>query len=114
MTQETPYAGVFVKKADPMVLKDLDAEGKLYDAPKFEHEISPLLALRYSADLLCKRVLVHQDDRCERGPDPQQQYHQLDSGKHRKRTFWRLAGECSGLGNQPEPLLGNSAEHLGV
>ena len=38
LTKETPYAGVFVKKADPMVLKDLDAEGKLYDAPKFEHE----------------------------------------------------------------------------
>ena len=37
MTAETPYAGVFVKKADPMVLKDLDAKGLLYDAPKFEH-----------------------------------------------------------------------------
>ena len=38
MTKETPYAGVFVKKADPMVLTDLDKEGKLFDAPKFEHE----------------------------------------------------------------------------
>ncbi len=38
LTQETPYAGVFVKKADPLVLKDLDSEGKLFDAPKFEHE----------------------------------------------------------------------------
>jgi len=38
LTGETPYAGVFVKKADPMVLRDLDAEGKLFDAPKFEHE----------------------------------------------------------------------------
>ena len=38
MTQETPYAGLFVKKADPEVLKDLDSEGKLFDAPKFEHE----------------------------------------------------------------------------
>lgn len=38
MTKETPYAGVFVKKADPMILKDLDKEGKLFDAPKFEHE----------------------------------------------------------------------------
>ena len=37
MTAETPYADVFVKKADPMVLKDLDAKGLLYDAPKFEH-----------------------------------------------------------------------------
>ena len=38
MTAETPYAGIFVKKADPMVLQDLDKEGKLFDAPKFEHD----------------------------------------------------------------------------
>lgn len=38
MTPETPYAGVFVKKADPMVLSDLDKEGKLFDAPNFEHD----------------------------------------------------------------------------
>ena len=38
MAKETPYAGVFVKKADPLVLVDLDKEGKLFDAPKFEHD----------------------------------------------------------------------------
>ncbi len=38
LTEETPYAGVFVKKADPMVLVDLDKEQKLFAAPKFEHE----------------------------------------------------------------------------
>ena len=38
LTKETPYAGLFVKKADPLVLKDLEAEGKLFDAPKFEHD----------------------------------------------------------------------------
>ena len=38
LTKETPYAGVFVKKADPKVLTDLDKEGKLFDAPKFEHD----------------------------------------------------------------------------
>ena len=38
LTKETPYAGVFVKKADPMVLTDLDKEGKLFNAPKFEHD----------------------------------------------------------------------------
>ena len=37
MTKETPYEGVFCKKADPMVLKDLEAKGLLFDAPKFEH-----------------------------------------------------------------------------
>ncbi len=38
MTKETDYAGVFVKKADPMILTDLDKEGKLFAAPKFEHD----------------------------------------------------------------------------
>ena len=38
MTAETPYGGIFVKKADPQVIKDLDSEGKLFDAPKFEHD----------------------------------------------------------------------------
>ena len=37
MTKETNYEGVFVKKADPMVLKDLEAAGLLFSAPKFEH-----------------------------------------------------------------------------
>ncbi len=38
MTPDTPYGGLFVKKADPVILKDLEQEGKLFDAPKFEHE----------------------------------------------------------------------------
>ena len=37
MSEETPFAGLFVKKADPEVLKDLESRGLLYDAPKFEH-----------------------------------------------------------------------------
>ena len=38
LTEETPFAGLFVKDADPKVLVDLDSRGQLYDAPKFEHE----------------------------------------------------------------------------
>ena len=38
MTDNTAYGGVFVKKADPMILTDLEKEGKLFDAPKFEHD----------------------------------------------------------------------------
>ncbi|MBQ7070704.1 MAG: isoleucine--tRNA ligase, partial [Ruminococcus sp.] len=38
MTEETPFAGLFVKDADPEVLKDLDKSGKLFSAPKFEHD----------------------------------------------------------------------------
>ena len=38
LTAETPYAGTFVKKADPLVLVDLEKAGLLFDAPKFEHD----------------------------------------------------------------------------
>lgn len=38
LTDETSYGGIFVKKADPLILKDLDSQGKLFDAPKFEHD----------------------------------------------------------------------------
>lgn len=37
MTDDTPFGGVFVKKADPLVLDDLHRRGLLFDAPKFEH-----------------------------------------------------------------------------
>ena len=38
MTEETAYAGKFVKDADKDILVDLDKEGKLFDAPRFEHD----------------------------------------------------------------------------
>nr|MBP3598648.1 isoleucine--tRNA ligase [Eubacterium sp.] len=38
LTEETDYAGTFVKDADPLILKDLDAKGLLFSAPKFEHD----------------------------------------------------------------------------
>lgn len=38
MKPETPFSGLFVKDADPEVLKDLDRRGLLFDAPKFEHD----------------------------------------------------------------------------
>lgn len=37
MTGETPWAGTFVKKADPLVLKELAEKGLLFSAPSFEH-----------------------------------------------------------------------------
>ena len=38
MTPETPFAGLFVKDADPKVLVDLEGRGLLFDAPKYEHD----------------------------------------------------------------------------
>ena len=37
MTADTPFAGTFVKDADPLVLKDLESRGLLFSAPSFEH-----------------------------------------------------------------------------
>ena len=38
MSDVTPYAGKFVKEADPIILTDLDKAGLLFSAPKFEHD----------------------------------------------------------------------------
>ena len=37
MTEDTDWPGTFVKEADPLILDDLKAAGKLFKAPKFEH-----------------------------------------------------------------------------
>ena len=37
MTEETDWPGVFVKDADPLILDDLDKNGKLFKAPEFTH-----------------------------------------------------------------------------
>ena len=37
MAESTPFAGLFVKKADPVILKDLEERGLLFEAPNFEH-----------------------------------------------------------------------------
>ena len=37
MTSETPWAGTFCKKADPLILKELEEKGLLFSAPNFEH-----------------------------------------------------------------------------
>ena len=37
MTEDTDWPGTFVKDADPLILDDLKATGKLFKAPKFEH-----------------------------------------------------------------------------
>ena len=38
LTEETPFAGLFCKKADKEVLVNLETRGQLFDAPNFEHE----------------------------------------------------------------------------
>jgi len=37
MTEETDWPGVFVKDADPLIIDDLEKNGKLFKAPEFTH-----------------------------------------------------------------------------
>ena len=37
MTEPTPWAGTFVKQADPLILQDLEDRQLLFSAPKFTH-----------------------------------------------------------------------------
>ncbi len=38
MSPETPWAGTFIKKADPIILQELEMNGQLVAAPAFEHD----------------------------------------------------------------------------
>ena len=38
MSAETPWAGTFIKKADPIILSELEEKGLLVAAPAFEHD----------------------------------------------------------------------------
>ena len=54
MAPETPFAGKFVKDADPLVLKDLEERGLLFAAPAFEHSYPDVYKRQPSA--LCVKV----------------------------------------------------------
>ena len=49
LTEETPFAGLFVKKADPEVLKNLEVRDQLFAAPKFEHDYPHCWYIRETA-----------------------------------------------------------------
>ena len=72
MTEETDYAGTFVKRCRPADSQRLDAKGLLFDAPKFEHDYpfcwrcdTPLIYYARESWFI-KMTAV------ERGYDPQQ------------------------------------------
>ena len=54
-----PYAGRWVKDADPDLIEDLRARGRLLRAETLAARLPALLALRHAAALLRQAVLVH-------------------------------------------------------
>ena len=94
MTKETPWAGVFCKKADPMVLKALEEKGLLFSAPKFEHSYphcwrcdTPLIY--YARESWFIKMTAVKDDLIR-----QQQYDSTGSrrasGRAVSATGWRM------------------------
>ena len=98
MTKETPYAGLLSKKADRQVLKDLEAEGKLFAAPKFEHGYPHCWRCNTPLIYYARESWFIKMTAVKGSSDFKQQHHQLDSGGIGKGSFWRLADKRSGLG----------------
>ena len=98
MTEQTPWAGIFCKDADPLVLEALEKKGQLFAAPEFEHS--------YPHCWRCGTPLIYYAR--------DSWFIKMTEVKHRQGPFRRLAGEYPGLGHQPQPLLGLPASDLGV
>ena len=100
LTKETKWPGVFVKKADPLVLEDLEGAGtalrgrcpSAHDYPFCWRCDTPLL---YYA----RAHLVHPHDRRAGQPAAQQPLHQLDARPHQGRPHGQLPGKRHRLGH---------------
>ena len=114
MAKETPWAGTFVKDADPLILEDLEARGLLVKAEEFTHDYPFCWRLRYAADLLRPRHLVHPHDGGEGAVARLQPLRQLDAGQHQGRPHGQLPRKRHRLGPLPRALLGHAAARMGV
>ncbi len=114
MTKETPWAGMFCKKADKEVLRDLETRGLLFSAPVFEHSYphcwrcgTPLIY--YARDSWFIKMTEVKQDLIRNNNTVNWVPESIGKG-----ALWRLAGKRAGLGYQPQPLLGHAAEYLGM
>ena len=114
MTEDTPFAGKFVKDADPLVIKNLEERGLLFEAPNFEHSYphcwrcgTPLIY--YARESWFIKMTAVKDDLIRNNNTINWIPDSIGKGPVR-----RLAGEYPGLGHFQKPLLGNSVKYLGV
>ncbi len=114
MTKETPWAGMFCKKADKEVLRDLETRGLLFSAPVFEHSYphcwrcgTPLIYYARDSWFIkmteVKQDLIRNNNTVNWVPE--------SIGKGR---FGDWLENVQDWGNQPQPLLGHAAEYLGM
>lgn len=108
MTAETKWPGVFVKKADPLVLADLQERGLLFSAPQFTHDYpfcwrcdTPLLY--YARPTWFIRMTALKDNLVRNNRTINWMPENIKEGRH-----GHLAGERPRLGSVPRALLGHA------
>ena len=109
-----PYAGRWVKDADPDLIEDLRdarAAAALRDLPA---RLPALLALRHAAALLRQAVVVRRHLEAARPPARRQRDRRLAPGAHQARALRALAGEQRRLGDLARALLGHAAAGVAV
>ena len=104
-----PYAGRWVKDADPDLIEDLRARGRLLRAEELRALLSALLALPHAADLLRQAVLVHRHEPDQGPPAGGQRDRQLAPRPRQARPLRQLARGQRRLGAVARALLGHAA-----
>ena len=103
------WAGMFVKDADPLIIKDLEERGIAVSRQPYEHDYPFCWRCKTPLLYYAKNKLVYQDDRsCAMNLIKKQSKDQLGAGTFERRAVWRMVARSQGLGGFPRPLLGHA------
>ena len=109
-----PYEGRWVKDADPDLIEDLRARGRLLRVGVLRALLSALLALPHAAALLRQAVLVHRYQRAQGPAAGRQRDRQLAPRARQARALRQLAGGQRRLGAVARALLGDAAASVAL
>ena len=114
VAEVTPWAGVFVKDADPAITADLKDRGLLLGVEPYEHSYPfcwrcDTALLYYAKATWYVRTTAIKDQLIKANDDVD-----LAPGAHQDRALRRVARRQRRLGAQPRPLLGHAAAHLAL
>ena len=109
-----PWAGMFIKDADPYIIKDLQERGLIVAGGYYYTYVSILLALRHAPALLRPPDLVHPHQPAQRPAGGAEPESQLVSKPHQGRPFRQLAVQQYRLGVGPRTILGHAAAGMGM
>ncbi len=110
----TDFAGRNVKEADPDIIANLKARGRLLRHDTIQHSYPLLLPQRDASDLQGAALLVYPGDRPARAHGHPQRLCALGARGGRQQAHGQLARRRPGLERQPQPVLGHAHPHLGV